>query len=79
MLINVTGRSLRDLDTLSSSNTNGIFKNIIEDYGFCDVLPCSYVFTTVSDKPSSPISVQEIDKYIAREIYLSTRLQGVIS
>jgi len=42
-LINVTSRSLKDLDTLYSSNTNGIFKNKIDDYGFCDVLPCSYV------------------------------------
>ena len=79
MLINVTSRSLKYLGTLYSFNTNGIFKNIIEDYGFCDVLSCSYVFATVSDKPSAPISVRETDNYIAREISLSTRLQGVTS
>jgi len=43
MHVNTISRSLKDLDTLYSSNTHVIFKNIIEDYGFCDVLPCSWV------------------------------------
>jgi len=40
---NIISRGLKDLDTLYSSNTNVIFKNLIEGYGFCDLLPCSCV------------------------------------
>jgi hypothetical protein len=43
MHTNVTSRSLNDLDILYNSITYVILKNLIEDYGFCDVITCSWV------------------------------------